>query len=395
MAVLVLYRKSHWFAVGIFFIAAVVSFSFQARTAFFCTAIMGFSYASLVYGFRPRLLIIFASLFLLVTIKKDSTSGRVFIVKNTWKIIQNNPNGVGLGKFKVHYNLQQAEYFRVHPIDDRVALLADDTEFACNEFLQLMAEAGWGIGILFICGNIAVVGWAVKKYLQKRNLHLLFCIIGIFGILAGSATFYLLHNWWMLSFYLLCIAGILLYRKPRILKVTGIPFIGIAIILLLIGSFNEHKSKRCLLAAVQMSINGYAQYADSLFNLECATKNIRFLHEFGAHKLRYSQFDNALQYLLEAKKQVSNHQLYSLIGNAYLGKREFRTAEYYYLCSVFMAPNRFGSRFKLADLYRTINDTASEKYWLNSILHLPEKIPSKLTQIIKNRATIRLLEFER
>jgi len=70
--------------------------------------------------------------------------GRILIYKIGWNIFENHLNkGIGLGNFKVVYKDYQIDYFKNHPYSIKDLLVADNTQFAFNDYFQFIIETGW------------------------------------------------------------------------------------------------------------------------------------------------------------------------------------------------------------------------------------------------------------
>ncbi len=87
------------------------------------------------------ILILFLFLFLLLFIKKDSSSGRIFILKNTTEMIIEKPFGRGSTGFETDYMIKQAEYFRNNN-DEEAAMFADDIKHPLNEYMYVAVNYG-------------------------------------------------------------------------------------------------------------------------------------------------------------------------------------------------------------------------------------------------------------
>ena len=102
---------------------------------------------TVLYLLFPLVSILTSLLFLY---KTDSSNGRLLIYKVSANIFRDNwLLGIGQGQFKVQYNEYQAAYFSTHSIDSKEALLADNSYYAFNDFLQGLIENGL-IGFLIV-----------------------------------------------------------------------------------------------------------------------------------------------------------------------------------------------------------------------------------------------------
>src|SRR5690606_471920 len=88
--------------------------------------------------------------------KKGSSEGRLFIWHVSTEIIKDNPlTGVGFDRFKAHYMNYQAAYF-MEATDADESLVADNSYYAFNEFLQFIVEEGW-LGGLMLMGLVYLI----------------------------------------------------------------------------------------------------------------------------------------------------------------------------------------------------------------------------------------------
>jgi len=102
---------------------------------------------TVLYLLFPLVSILTSLLFLY---KTDSSNGRLLIYKVSANIFRDNwLLGIGQGQFKVQYNEYKAAYFSTHSIDSKEALLADNSYYAFNDFLQGLIENGL-IGFLIV-----------------------------------------------------------------------------------------------------------------------------------------------------------------------------------------------------------------------------------------------------
>ena len=98
------------------------------------------------------------------------------------------------------------------------------------------------------------------------------------------------------------------------------------------------------------------------------------------------QADSALNYLERSARYINTLESTRLFARIYEEKGDLQNAERYYLRAVYMVPNRFQSRYDLMQFYMANADKTRAAFWANSILKLPEKIPSQRTKRIKEEA---------
>src|SRR5690606_10607931 len=76
--------------------------------------------------------------------------------------------GVGFDRFKAHYMNYQAAYF-MEATDADESLVADNSYYAFNEFLQFIVEEGW-LGGLMLMGLVYLI-FKIKPKDEYRSLH--------------------------------------------------------------------------------------------------------------------------------------------------------------------------------------------------------------------------------
>jgi tetratricopeptide (TPR) repeat protein len=349
-----------------------------------------------LHWYSLLLSVIFAAGLLLI--KQGSSGGRWFIIQQTVTIIKNNPRGIGFGRFAVEYGLHQAAYFRQHGYDDAAALLADNTQFALNEYLQVAAEGGIAAGMLFVSFTIAVLFAGVRLYRKKDSGLLLAAITGFTAVSVSNAAFYMLHNWWVLLFYCSCAAAIILLQIISVHKVAiccslltvcGAVVAGI-------HTYREMQYTKNLSLTAKLSMAGYRVQSDSLFDIAaiCGSNNINYQLAIARHYLNYAKPAAAIIQLKKAAAKQTHSNIYNLLGAAYLIQQDTLTAVSNYEMAVNIVPKFLETRKKLADIYRSMNDAGKEKHWLQSIINLPQKTPSAVTATILHAARARLLEIQ-
>ena len=133
-------------------------------------------------------LIIGISLLGVYHFKKESSDGRLFIWKTSTEIIKDNAFfGVGFDRFKKHYMNYQASYF-VKFGETEEALIADNTYYTFNEFLQFIVENGI-VGFIIL---MFVLFFIIKTAPIKENNELSVIIkislltIGVFAFFSYS-----------------------------------------------------------------------------------------------------------------------------------------------------------------------------------------------------------------
>lgn len=347
-----------------------------------------------VIGALAVLLLLF-SIIISALWKPGSTNGRLHIYSLSMNILEKNwVKGIGLGKFKAVFNEQQAVYFSGNNINSRRALLADNTFYAFNEYLQLFIEAGLpGMILLILMGFFT---W--RRYLlliaEKSNEPLLISAWGGLICIALASLFsYPLHVISIQFVAILCTGVLLFYPLKHRLRIglwTGTFFLRLCFIALTLlffyNSAGHIKSIKREAHAFSLQNSGYK--GESVREYEALTKSGHshgYNFYFYAERLFYSGN------LSEAEQAIENCRNYYADNNVYklkaLIEREmgkYEEAEQSYLTAAYMVPNRMGNRYELMNFYISRGDTGKARDWAKSIINMPVKIPSERTAIMLN-----------
>lgn len=350
-------------------------------------------------------LLIISLLFLfLFFYKKDSSLGRIHIYRISSEMLKGNlVHGVGLGSFKAQFNEYQADYFFAQSIDNKRALLADNTFFAFNDYLQWVIETGvFGLIILLV---LLLITHKRVKWLQnagaKRPIVLaasssLICV-------ATAALFsYPLQVRVIQGFVLFCLGVIAFYPAKEIKLNFWKRFVTVGLqliiatltVLFLDNVVVDIKRKKIAKEAFELANSGYRKEAISKYKrLVELYSNWGFYHFLYAEQLYYTnQLPQALEILQKGKQHYVDNRVYKLKADIEFELGMYNAAEASYLRTIYMVPNRMGSRFDLLNFYVNLNDTSSAIYWSNSILNMPIKVPTERVNSILNQ-TRRILKL--
>lgn len=331
-------------------------------------------------------------LVLVFFLKTGSSKGRLLI----YKVITQNTTaadyiqGIGAGKFKSRYNAWQAAYFKQHDINCSEALLADNTYFAFNDYLQFVLEYGI-TGILFILAFFVAFLYCIKKAKTGKSHCPLVngALAALAVIVVAAAVSYPLQNGSIQNYLLFCLLFVgyplLNHRWLRVIACTAT---GVLVFIIAKKEIRHYQTQQSNEQAALYSRIGYKHKAGELLN--------KLIYNDGADgnsflllaKMYYNanQKDSAIYFLNRAEEQITNLETTQLYAKIYEENGWFADAEQYYLKTVRMVPNRFESRWQLTEFYLRQHDTAKALYWAKSIEQLPVKIPSDKVERIKNAA---------
>ncbi len=391
-AVLLFYSKSRagWVACS----TSVLYLSLQQRT--------GNQLKNIIVAFLLLILFIFS---VSVFYKPGSSIGRLHVYSVSANILKSNwVNGVGVGKFKAVFNEHQANYFSTGNIDGGRALLADNTFYAFNEYLQWIIETGV-TGFLILTIAIGFL-WRRSILLQreKGNMPLLMAAKSSFiCIMVASLFSYPLHTIPFQFVTLGCVGVLLFYPLEKhdqssffnLLTGTIRTLFLLLCIYFFVNTYFHIKGKIAEKEAFELQKIGYKTEA-----LEKYKQLTQSFHRHGYNYYSYAErlyFANRLE---EAELAIEKCQRHYVDNNVYKLKAQIETelgkymdAEQSYLRAVYMVPNRMGSRYDLMNFYISRGDTNNAKHWANSVLHMPVKVPSERTAIMLKATEDSLLKW--
>ncbi len=324
-------------------------------------------------------------LWLLFYYKKDSTNGRLLVYKVTSKVFNDNfLSGIGLGHFSVTYNKYQADYFASNSIDSKEALLADNTFYAFNDYLQFICETGLiGLVGLICLGYFTYLKLKSKTLssMQKAAMGFVFCI------LLGSIFSYPLQIKIVQVLIVFYLAILFINEKEATQRALKSKKIGEALIISI---------TLCLgVIYISLKINYQLEFdkADKLSQLGYKNESLKLYRTLNEHLFcdGYTRFlyarelynsnklDEAKAIIKKAKISYIDNEVFALSANILIEQKLYKDAEPELKEALFMVPNRIKSRYELFRFYLNQQDTINAKIWQNSILNMVIKIPSAIT----------------
>lgn len=345
------------------------------------------------------LLIFFAGLLGIYHFKKGSSDGRLFIWKVTTGIVKDFPiTGIGFDRFKAHYMDYQANYFKQNG-ETSEALVADNTYYAFNEWLQFAAENGI-IGILLLVLLLYAI-YNIKT--KQEHIHLSILIkggilaIGIFALF--SYPMQILPIKLVLAVILAISANIDLDRFSLFkIKDNTKPYTkwSYKIIVLAFGAFIITKGilyAKTLDQAYKgwkgaLNIYQYGDYQDSTEEYSkvypSLSKEGDFLMNYGKALAMAGQNKKAIQVLEEAKHYINSTIIETALGDANKAIKNYDKAEKAYQHAANMIPIRFYPLYLQAKLFTEAGEKEKANDMARTILKKEIKIPSTAIKEIQS-----------
>lgn len=336
---------------------------------------------------------------LLLSMKKESVSGRVLIWKTTWEMIQNAPIlGHGNGAFTAKYMDYQADYFAQNP-ESKYTMLADNVLHPFNEYLLLSAEYGL-VGLILL---LTVAFFLLKS--GKIGSPYMLCLIslGIFSLFSYPLKYPFV---WVIVAY--CLAEI----RKRQARHCGLapqstdkeqaakPIRSAMLLLLLItfvslGGYFLSKdisfeyrwnkaAKASLLGKTKELLPEYERLH------RARNGNYLFLYNYGAELNHINEYEKSAVILSQCLHYLNDYDVQMLLADNYSNLKQWDKAENHYIRAADMCPARFLPLSKLMNLYDTTGQNDKAKKMALKIIDKPVKVQSPTVSRIKMEAKERL-----
>ncbi len=385
--------RAAWLAV---LLSSVILIEF--RYHFFKNTLKKITYIKRITVVLLVIAIISVGLFGAYHLKKGSADGRLFIWKVSTEIIKDNPVfGVGFDRFNAYYMNYQADYFAEHG-ETTEALVADNTYYAFNDWLQFTAENGL-IGFLMLVIALFVL---FKTEVNNKNNHFFLLIkgtilaIGIFALFSYPMQILPIKLILVILLALLAkldkqkfsIIKIDNNAKPYVLRVFKIAVCIVALIGLSKAIiYTQYLDKSFKTWKNAMSIYQYSDYEGAIKEYENAysilKKNGDFLMNYGKALSMNKQNEEATQILEEAKKQLNTTIIETALGDSYKMLKQYKKAETAYQHAANMIPSRFYPNYLLAKLYEVSGQKEKAIAKANELITKEIKILSTAIKEIK------------
>jgi tetratricopeptide (TPR) repeat protein len=298
--------------------------------------------------------------------------------------------GVGLDKFKLQYLEFQENYFRSGKHTIRELLLADNTQWAFNDYWQLILETGI-VGIVALIVAFILARFLIVKALANSDGFLLrLCTLQLLAITIAALFTHLFEKLAIQLCYLFCLSVITYYAYGREkVKHVCVLFAAIAVLFLA----KEAKAIRVYLhdddrkEADMLFRAGYLEDSlkiyESLYPLMRGES--RFLINYASVLVARNDVAKAIKIITQLLSVEKNQMYYDKLGQCYLKIGHTKRAEALFIKSVYMVPNRFLPRYHLYELYKMNGDLVRAERVANEIRNLPIKVPSNtVSQILKS-----------
>lgn len=373
---------------AILFVTIVLS---ESRTGMLCMCMAGLFLLKRICKINCRyfvgicaILITVLFLFMLCS-KKDSTTGRSFILSQSFEMIKDKPFGWGKDGFAKHYMDYQADFFKQNN-DEKHAYLADDIRHPLNEFVLITIN--WGIiGLLLVLWFVsAIIVWIQKKHIKEKGVLLLFIsMLCMWALFAYPSTLPFVGLFAVVYFFPLLYDTLCsISRYAYILTIVGVS----AIVYTMIDCKYRHEWEK----GVTLCKQGKCE--ESLFAMARIEDHYKddddFLYSYAAVLYNCSLYEQTISVLQRYKEYRTSYEAQLMLANSYMYTNQLIDAEKAYVTAHHMCPVRFIPLYNLFKIYKQTGDIESMKEIGNQILSKKIKIYSPKIEIIRHNTRIEL-----
>lgn len=323
--------------------------------------------------------------------KPNSVLGRGLIYEISAPLTLHSPIiGLGLNRFESIYNLAQAEYLNTYDIQIDRILLADNVQYAFNEFLQITIEIGF-IGLLITIITIYLI---FNLECRSRNVNIYIICIGakfsLLSILICSLFSYPFHSW-SINVVAIFYLAILSVNAKVTSSLTTDRYWLICIPIFIASAGLEIRRYAALkkwenashLAATDNFSKAVTLYKEIHPVL---SKHGRFLFNYGSELSVAGRYFESQVVLEEAKRYYAHADLYLYLGHVYESLADSVRAESHFQISSDISPSKFTPKYYLLRFYFRTRQFTKAKILARNIINYPVKIPSVEVSTIKNYA---------
>ena len=320
-------------------------------------------------------LLIITSCWGMYKIKKDSADGRTFIWKNTIELIKQNPVGVGIGNFSGSYGHIQAAYFESGKGSETEKRVAGNPEYAFNEYLQICAEQGIIIFLLFIC----IVGYSLYIGIKRKKIAATSSLLALLIVAVASYPFSVLPFLIVLVFLLALIHNG--EKGIPIPKPASVTFACCGLIIVSLCLYNRYPTynayKKWNKVKMLYSFGNNKEAAKEYKSIyPLLSDQIQFLFEFAQCLNKSEQFEESNEILEKAVKISCDPMLYNVMGKNFHSLKQYDKAEQCFIKSSNIVPSRLYPYYLMALMYVDAGETEKAKEMAQIVLTKEPKVQS-------------------
>ncbi len=313
-----------------------------------------------------------------VTNKKDSTTGRSFILQNSIELIKKKPvTGYGFRGFEKNYMHQQESFFRANS-DSEYAFLASEINHPLNEFVYI--QVNYGIfGLLAFLAVFIVPFIIAFKTKDSKLIRLQYSVLAVLIFSLFSYPFAYPLCWLvMILDAILALNAICpivdLYESLKFKNfayaVSGLSFAAV-LCFVSYDAIQEYRWHKAWEKVSHGDVEGIADYNDLL---PYFAKNYHFMHNYACELYFTEKYDEAAVIADKSIAYVDGYKTRLLAGGAYLMQKKYAEAINHFESAHYMCPSRFGPLEGLYISYRETKQVDKQKQIADLIQRMPIKV---------------------
>ena len=308
-------------------------------------------------------------------LKKDSADGRTFIWKNTIELIKQNPFGVGIGNFSGSYGHIQSAYFESGKGTEDEKRVAGNPEYAFNESLQICAEQGIIVFLLFMC----IVGYSLYIGIKRKKVAATSSLLAMLIVAGASYPFSLLP---FLIALVLLIALIHNGEKGiSIPKPVSVVFVCCGLIIVSLCLYNRYPTydayKKWNKVKILYSFGNNKESVKEYRNIyPLLSDQIKFLFEYAQCLNRAELYEESNEVLINAVKISCDPMLYNVMGKNFHALKQYAKAEMCFIKSSNIVPSRLYPYYLMALMYVDAGEAEKAKEMAQIVLTKEPKVQS-------------------
>lgn len=280
-----------------------------------------------------------------IFIKKESSQGRLFIIKTSALILKDYPlSGIGFDNFSSIYPIYQAQMYQNNNMSEKEIYLADNTNIALNEYIQIASESGLIGLIIFLLIIYTLI------FYEKDNKILYICISIIMSFT------YILHSPIIANLILMVLSLTKIPPITKFNKISSLIILNTAI-LLSIYNCNNYYRKNSYTNIINYLWEQSPQDINNIYmqHKKYLCDDAKLLSLLSQYNYNQNNIKMALILLYELDNLIRRNEIELLKSKCYIKINNFDEAEKHLLLSIAICPNRFISRFELFKLYKQQN----------------------------------------
>jgi len=328
------------------------------------------------------ILLIISGGFGMYRFKKDSADGRLFMWKNTIELINQNPMGVGIGNFSGSYGHVQAAYFESGKGTEDEKRVAGNPEYAFNEYLQICAEQGIIVFLLFMC----IIGYSLYIGIKRKRIAATSSLLALLIVAGASYPFSVLPFLIVLVFLLALIHND--EKGIPVPKPVSIAFACCGLIIVSLCLYNRYPTYDAYKKWNKVKIlysAGNKEVVEEYRNIyPLLSDQIKFLFEYAQCLNKAKLYEESNEVLINAVKISCDPMLYNVMGKNYHALKQFAEAEKCFIKSSNIVPSRLYPYYLMALMYVDAGEVEKAKKMAQIVLTKEPKVQSTAVREMRN-----------